>query len=660
MLKKDVNMKKAISVLITYIFLSTITFAQNAEMENLYKACWFTLMLDATLVDNNNEDEILVQIDDSREYKKAFKLKNKGKLNLDIPFGAVYNVRFSSPNYLTKWIILNLKDSLSIEDLNMLSKKKLKYSKMDELEDSEANVKLEGSSYIFVINFELVRKPTLPDELERKNKFDKAAATIIFNKKTKRFDYDEKYTKAYIQKLTDYYKQGEVLMNNPELLSEFHSMSDSIKSKEFMLTSEREKLLKERLLLLEKQSQNEALEKEKLIKDIQLSQQKAIAISKQKQLDLANQLRINQEQKAKELLLLQQIEREQFLTQKKLNESALNQQKALAQSKQKELELANQEKKTKQLEIENATYTKNAFLGLTLFIAIVSLLLLRAYFIKRNSNAKLHKQNELIAEQKQEITDSIQYAQRIQFAILPTKENILKAFPQSFILFKPKDIVSGDFYWFQDIDGKKYIAACDCTGHGVPGALMSMVATDMLNDALVHTKKVDEILAHTNRSIRVALKQSTNDDSTRDGMDIALCCFNDKTNVVQFAGAYRPLWLIRSSQLEQIEAFKNKYELIEYKATKAAIGGLTEDNQVFQINEIQLQKGDTIYLSSDGYADQFSPNDKKLMTKRFKEILLSIQHLSMPEQGNYLEKFITDWRGNMEQTDDVLVIGVRV
>jgi serine phosphatase RsbU (regulator of sigma subunit) len=102
------------------------------------------------------------------------------------------------------------------------------------------------------------------------------------------------------------------------------------------------------------------------------------------------------------------------------------------------------------------------------------------------------------------------------------------------------------------------------------------------------------------------------------------------------------------------------WQLIEYKATKAAIGGLTEDNQVFQLNEIQLQKGDTIYLSSDGYADQFSPADKKLMTKRFKEILLSIQHLSMPEQGNYLEKFITDWRGNMEQTDDVLVIGVRV
>ncbi len=373
----------------------------------------------------------------------------------------------------------------------------------------------------------------------------------------------------------------------------------------------------------------------------------------------------------------------------KLNEAEINEQKILAQAKQKELELASQEKRTKQLEIENATYIKNAFIGLAVFIAIVSLLLLRAYFIKRNSNTKLHKQNELIAEQKQEITDSIQYAQRIQFAILPTKENISKAFSQSFVLFKPKDIVSGDFYWFQEVEGKKYIAACDCTGHGVPGALMSMVATDMMNDALVHTKKVDEILAHTNRSIRVALKQSSDDDSTRDGMDLALCCFDEKTNVLQFAGACRPLWLIRHADSDSYrkdsasstnahnansdstdnvapvgkiaaQGRNDAWELIEYKATKAAIGGLTEDNQVFRLNEIQLQKGDTIYLSSDGYADQFSPSDKKLMTKRFKEILLSIQQLSMPEQEKYLEKFITDWRGNMEQTDDVLVIGVRV
>jgi serine phosphatase RsbU (regulator of sigma subunit) len=355
--------------------------------------------------------------------------------------------------------------------------------------------------------------------------------------------------------------------------------------------------------------------------------------------------------------------------------------------KEKELDLAKMRTKDIELLSRQKQIVYISFFSIIFLVLFV--LTIRSNILRRKANRILFEQKSVLADQKQEITDSIQYAQRIQFAILPTKENIAKAFPQSFVLFKPKDIVSGDFYWFQEIEGKKYIAACDCTGHGVPGALMSMVATDMLNEALVHTKKVDEILAHTNRSIRVALKQSNDDDSTRDGMDLALCCFNDQTNVLEYAGAYRPLWLIRhadsdnyrndlaSSTIAHNADFKSSqnvgavgkfaaqgrndaWELIEYKATKAAIGGLTEDNQTFQLNEIQLQKGDTIYLSSDGFADQFSPADKKLMTKKFKEILLSIQQLSMPEQEKYLAQFIDEWRGNMEQTDDVLVIGVRV
>jgi serine phosphatase RsbU (regulator of sigma subunit)/tetratricopeptide (TPR) repeat protein len=276
----------------------------------------------------------------------------------------------------------------------------------------------------------------------------------------------------------------------------------------------------------------------------------------------------------------------------------------------------------------------------------------------RKFSNELAQKNKIIESKQHEITDSIQYAQRIQFAILPTKEKIKKAFQQSFILFQPKDIVSGDFYWFQEIENKKYIAACDCTGHGVPGALMSMVATDMLNDALVHTKKANEILELTNRSIKTALKQSNQQDSTRDGMDLVLCCFDIETNLLEFAGAFRPLWLLRNS--DKTENSKNEFELMEYKGTKAAIGGLTEDHQPFQLNQIQLQKGDTFYLTTDGFADQFNPADKKLMTKRFKEIILSIQELSMPEQEKHLDQFITNWKKNTEQTDDILVIGVRV
>jgi serine phosphatase RsbU (regulator of sigma subunit) len=342
-----------------------------------------------------------------------------------------------------------------------------------------------------------------------------------------------------------------------------------------------------------------------------------------------------------------------------------NNQKINELEKSMEEDLKQKEIEIQKLQIASANRQKWYLLFGLAFLAIIAFVLFNLFRQRNKSNIlisaqklEVEKKGKIIEHKNLEITESIQYAQRIQFAILPTKEHIAKAFNQSFILFKPKDIVSGDFYWFQEIGNKKYIAACDCTGHGVPGALMSMVATDMLNDALVHTKKVDEILAHTNRSIKTALKQSADDDSTRDGMDIALCCFDEQNKMLKYAGAYRPLWLIRNSAPSEMA--ENKYELIEYKATKAAIGGLTEDNQIFQLNEIELQKGDTIYLSSDGFADQFSPADKKLMTKRFKEILLSIQHLSMSEQEKYLDKFITDWRGNMEQTDDVLVIGVRV
>ena len=610
--------------------------------------------------------DVLIYKNDSLILSKQY--ADTSHCEIDLPLGNIYTCCFVKTGYSTKCIQFDLIKNISESVLSLSTEFRYRGAKI----------------YLILIR-------DLPINIQSELSFTKPVALIAYNREKNYFDYDREYTQQIRERVGKTIDKLSLLNKNPELRKNFTDLNDTIKkkndsilAKELILIKRNEELYLERLNLLEKQNLNVKLEKEKILKEALLNEEKALSLSKQKQLDLANQLRINQEQKAKELELIQQIEREQFLNQKKLNESEINEQKILAQSKQRELELANQERKTKQLEIENATYTKNTFLGLAVFIAIVSLLLLRAFLIKKKSNITLHKQNELIAEQKQEITDSIQYAQRIQFAILPTKENVAKAFPQSFVLFKPKDIVSGDFYWFQAVENKKYIAACDCTGHGVPGALMSMVATDMLNEALVHTKKVDEILAHTNRSIRVALKQSSDDDSTRDGMDLALCCFDDQTNILKYAGAYRPLWLIRHAEQDSASSTiahdadfvssqnvgsvgkiaaqgrNDAWELIEYKATKAAIGGLTEDNQVFQLNEIQLQKGDTIYLSSDGYADQFSPADKKLMTKRFKEILLSIQHLSMPEQEKYLEKFITDWRGNMEQTDDVLVIGVRV
>jgi serine phosphatase RsbU (regulator of sigma subunit) len=256
-----------------------------------------------------------------------------------------------------------------------------------------------------------------------------------------------------------------------------------------------------------------------------------------------------------------------------------------------------------------------------------------------------------IEEKNRSITDSINYALRIQNAKLPEKQKIHAALPQSFVLFSPKDIVSGDFYFFHRKNHLVYLAAADCTGHGVPGAMMSMIGMERLDDVLQQLDHPSEILHHLNRNMKTSLRQTGSGESTRDGMDIALCRIDAANGTITYAGANRPVWIIR----------KGATVVEEIRATKKAIGGLTPDDTVFGMHELVLQPGDGFYVFSDGYADQFGGRtDKKLTTKKFKELLLSIQHLDMHQQGEHLETFMESWRENAEQVDDILVMGVRV
>jgi len=277
----------------------------------------------------------------------------------------------------------------------------------------------------------------------------------------------------------------------------------------------------------------------------------------------------------------------------------------------------------------------------------------RSFRQKRKMNHELDFQNKSIEQKNREITDSISYAKRIQDAILPTSETVKKVLPDSFILFKPKDIVSGDFYFFLHNKEKIYFGAADCTGHGVPGAFMSLIGYEKLYDASHTTDNTGDILSMVNKGIRKSLRQTTDKDSTRDGMDIALCCIQkeDKGMKVSFSGANRPLWVIR----------KGASSIEEFKPTKKAIGGFTEEEQGFDLFQTQINEGDTLYMFSDGYADQFGGDKgKKLTTKKFREILLEIKHLSMNDQLKHLESFIDSWRNKEEQLDDILVLGVRV
>ena len=275
----------------------------------------------------------------------------------------------------------------------------------------------------------------------------------------------------------------------------------------------------------------------------------------------------------------------------------------------------------------------------------------RELIIANSQKAEVEKSKLVVEEKNKDITDSINYAKRIQQAQLPRKEEIYASLPQSFVLFKPKDIVSGDFYFFHKNNHTLFIAAADCTGHGVPGAFMSMIGSGKLDEAVAHSSDTSEILKHLNNGIKNSLHQSDSDESTKDGMDIAICSVDTKNRIVKYAGANRPIWLIR----------KGKTEVEEIKGTKKAIGGYTEDNQYFDSHELKLQQGDTFYITTDGYADQFGGQaGKKLMTKKFKEILLSIQDMSMQEQKKHLDNFVENWKAEIEQVDDILVIGVRL
>jgi len=267
-------------------------------------------------------------------------------------------------------------------------------------------------------------------------------------------------------------------------------------------------------------------------------------------------------------------------------------------------------------------------------------------------NQNLQKAYVEIEDQKKAIMDSIYYARRIQNAILPPDDYVKKALPDSFILYLPKDIVSGDFYWIAQRKGKTVFAAVDCTGHGVPGAFMSIVGNNQLNYAvnIVSQTSPAEILNSLNYGVTHTLRQTKNSTPVRDGMDIALCVLDFEKRKLEYAGAYNPVYLVRNG------------ELITYKADKVPIGAfIDEELHEYTNNSIDLQAGDMIFISSDGFEDQFGgEQNKKFMVSRFRNLLLSIAPEPVDRQKELLNQAFLDWKGDNEQVDDILVIGVKI
>ena len=333
-------------------------------------------------------------------------------------------------------------------------------------------------------------------------------------------------------------------------------------------------------------------------------------------------------------------------------------------------EIKTKESELKQLDLKNQLL--NNIILASMMVLVVFLIMLffiaKLYVGKRRDNQKLVRQNEQIEEQNVEITaqkdeitaqkdkivESIRYAQKIQQAVMPPQEYFSKYLPDHFIMLKPRDIVSGDFFWGNDIGDKFVFTAADCTGHGVPGAFMSLLGIAFLNDITARMTEdnisAGEILTLLRSDIITYLRQTGRDDEQKDGMDMAVCVYDRKDFKIQYAGAHNPLILIHNG------------ELLQTDADEMPIGYYENQTERFTNHELKVEKGDMLYLFSDGYADQFGMSGgkrRKYMIKNFRDFLMQIHTLDLPVQKQRLEENLDNWRGNLKQLDDVLVMGVR-
>ncbi len=340
-----------------------------------------------------------------------------------------------------------------------------------------------------------------------------------------------------------------------------------------------------------------------------------------------------------------------------------------AEKKQKELELSNQKLITKDKELKNQQIIIfSSILGLVLLLILLFVFYSR-YQIKQKANTKLENAYSIIEEKQKDITDSINYAEKIQLAILPSEEDIgSSVFSDSFVLFRPRDVVSGDFYWFQElinesntdtVDTKtikqvgnlSLLAVADSTGHGVPGALMSMIGSSLLNQIILDgkVKTTGEILDALRVGIVSTFKQRSDENKRRDGMDISLIAYNAETKLLQYSGANNSIYYIREN------------ELIEIKPTKQPIGFSESMDKPFETHVLEVKKGDCFYMFTDGYADQFGgEKGKKFKYAQLKDVLMSVHMQDMKLQKQSLVNVFENWKGKHEQVDDVCIAGFRI
>jgi len=346
-------------------------------------------------------------------------------------------------------------------------------------------------------------------------------------------------------------------------------------------------------------------------------------------------------------IIIQETEAKYQTEKKQLQIDNLNKDNALKQEA-----LAKSE-----LQIKQQNMQIMFFILAVLLLSTLSFFIFRSYKQKKQSaeiilsqKEEVERQRDLVEEKSKEITDSIHYAKRIQQALLASDTFLKKHIADYFIFYKPKDIVSGDFYWANVIDGKFVMITADCTGHGVPGAFMSLLNISYLNEAIIEKRMdaPDKILDYVRSQIIQSLNPEGSENEGRDGMDATLCVYDFKGMWLRFSAANNPLWLYRNNEIK------------EFSADKMPVGMYHGEQKPFTQQTIGLRKGDIVYTFTDGFADQFGgEKGKKFKYKNLQQLLLNNANKPMAEQKQIFENALRDWQGNMDQVDDILIVGIR-
>jgi len=354
----------------------------------------------------------------------------------------------------------------------------------------------------------------------------------------------------------------------------------------------------------------------------------------------------------------------------------LNQQRLKSQAQDNLLKIKTLQVEQQKSKAEHEENLQKAYLIILIVLVILiigALYTVRSMRIKNKELVFLYQQLE---NKQKDINDSILYAQRIQEAVMPSKAYINELFPENFIFFKPKDVVSGDFYWAGEKNGFKFIVVSDCTGHGVPGAFMSILGISLLNSIALNRSitKPSTILDELGSAIITTLRQNAENYSqseSKDGMDIVVCAIDEQNDELHFAGAFNPLLFLRNREYGNTAIVNNtslkadkiqsdNYHLYQIKGNRQPAGIHRKPLAPFTLHTVKLVRGDTIYLFSDGYIDQFGgKRDRKYMIKNFKKLLCKIQRMGMTEQHIQLKQELLNWQGDYAQIDDICVIGFR-